>query len=362
MFNADGTVRRQLIGYTLGKNGEPNCIYCAKDYANEFVLDSSGGNTEIKNPDYKTAGYMGYDKSNFSLDYSSGKGYVLFRNGLKHLYSFNSDTVSFVVPTNPLKYEKYKVRAENGTRALSYDNSYPLRVYNVDDDYSVGAFVVDNSAVTVSEKRDFNSPSYGGKAQATVITEISMVWDDNEADVVKKVTGTAFAYNQQNTTGQIQQVELLCDDLTLKDTDTVVHDGKKPFGNLSWDDVQLGDVILYKTDNDGKVTAFVIMNRASEMFDSNGNVTCWAGRSELGSTIEVTLSKVVKVNSDGSIIFCYGEDGDYTKYFKGSTNDIMLYNMKTKHYEAITPSELQEGDIVFTRSWIGTLREVVVYR
>ncbi len=362
LFNADGTVRRQLIGYTLGKNGEPNCIYCAKDYANEFVLDSSGGNTAIKNPDYKTTGYMGYDKSNFSLDYSSGSGTVVFRTGLRHLYSFNSDTVSFVIPTNPLKYEKYKVRAENGKNALISDNDYPIKIYNVDDEYNIGAFVVDNSAVTVSEKQDFNSPAYGGSAQATVITGINMVWDDDEADVVKKVTGTAFVYNQQNTMGQTKEIELSCDDSTLKDTDTIVHSGKKPFGNLSWDDVREGDVILYRTDNEGKVNAFVIMNRASEMFDSKGNVTCWAGRDELESTIAVTLSKVVSVNSDGSVIFCCGDDGDYTKYFKGSTNDIMLYNMKTKHYEAIASSELQEGDIAFTRSWCGRLREVVVYR
>lgn len=362
LFNADGTVRRQLIGYTLGKDGTPNCIYCAKDYANEFVLDSDGSNTETKNPDYGTVGYMGYDNSNFSLDYSSGKGTTLFRTGVMHLYSFNSDTVAFVVPTDPSRYEKYKVRAENGKSAVTSDNSYPIKIYNVDDEYNVGAFVVDYSAATVNEKRDFNSPSYGGNAQATVITGVNMVWDDDEADTVKKVTGAAFTYQNNITTGQTKDVELSCDDLTLKDTDTVIHGGTKPFGNLSWDEIQEGDVILYRTDNEGKVNAFVIMNRASEMFDSSGNVTCWKGVNNLEATIAVTLSKVVSVNSDGSIIFCCGKDGDYTKYFKGTTNDIMIYNMKTKSYEAVKASELREGDIAFTRSWCGNLREVVVYR
>ena len=362
----NGKIKRQLIGYELDKDGALQTLYIAKDYGSQYILAEDGTNTETLNPDYRPTGYMGYDNENFSLDYSTGKGTTLFRNGINHLYSFGDETVLFEVPKVPTKYEKYKVFVTNAKGAVTKNSSYNIKVYNASEDYVIGAMVIDYSLGTTSSTRDAGLETYGGNSQACMITKKVQIWDEEEQEVKDSLMGQEFIYSTSGLTGTTREVALNCIDPEYEDTDTRLNGGgtNKPFGYIQWKQLEEGDIILHGFDVEGNIHSFTVLFRYSELYNADGSVNYRDINSaqQNEGTCKVAVSKVNSISNDGSVILSKTGEEDYTKYIKGSTVNIGLYTDGAKKFEVIDISEVRMGDTVFTRSESGVIKEMFVFR
>lgn len=359
----NGAIKRQLVGYETDTENKIKNLYIAKDYANQYILDASGANTSVKNPDYRRAGYKGYDNERFSLDFSSGKNTELYRNGISHLYSFGENTIAFEIPKDPTNYKKYKVLSNNAKNAVSYNSGYYIKIYNADESFTIGALAIDfsESATAASAIRDMGLETFGGKSQACMITKKQTVYDEEEEEEKDIVIGKEFAYSTAGTTGVMNDTALNCTDPELEDTDTRISGNNKPYGNLKWQQLEEGDIILHGFDNEGNIEKFGVLFRYSELYNADGSVRYRelnSGKRE--GTIKIAVSKVISVTDDDSIIFSPNGSDDYTQYMKGKTNNVCVYN--GKNTEVIDISEINPGDTIFTRSESGILKEIFVFR
>lgn len=356
----NGVFKHQLVGYETDSENNICSLYIAKDYANQFVLNENGEDTSEINKDYRKTGYKGYDNENFSLDYSTGKNNILYRNGINHLYSFGDESILFEVPKDPKNYKKYKVFTENAKSGMVSNSNYYIKLYNANENYEIGALVIDytESTSALQAKRDAGLETFGGKSQACIITKKQTVYDEGQEEIKDILVGSEFIYGAP---GVLQEVNLNCTDPEYLDTDTRVNGNNKPFGSLQWQQLETGDVILHSFDSDGNIYSFTVLFRYSELYNKDGSVNYRNINGAAGneSTIKLTVSKVISVLDDAVVFSPTGED-DYSRYIKGSTKNICVYN--GKNVEAIDISEVRIGDTVFTRSESGLLKEMIVFR
>lgn len=351
----DGEIRRQLVMYKVNANGEISNIYTAKDYANQYLLDSSGIATTVVNPTYKESGFNGYDDENFSLDFAASAS--LFRAGFNHLYYFGDKTISFVVPKNPYDLKRYNILLQDAKGAFAYDNNYSVSIYNVTDSFEIGVILQDNSIIENSEVRDLEYNVYGGKNQTHIITKKELAWDEDEEALRARFNVDNFIHNSDGT---MRSSVLMCQDDERTDTDTKY----KVFPGISFASLEPGDLIHYALDSSGLVERFRIVFRISSMYKSDGSVNYRKlNSSSMEHSIVGCLSRVVKINPDGSLILSYSQTDEFTSLYRASrTEQSYLFDMKNKRGEKLDFSQIEVGDIVFTRSESGTVREIFVYR
>ena len=361
----NGVIKKQLVGYELNEDNEVTKLYIAKDYAHQYILDENQDNTETLNPNYQVSGYYGYDDENFSLDYSSGKNTASAgKNGLRHLYSFDDSTIIFEIPKDASNYSRYKVLLDR--TKLDDTNSY-IKLYNVMENYTVGAVLIDNSLATGgSATRNANLETYGGNSQACMITGEMLVYDETQDEVVRQIEGKEFTYSTSGLTGVMKDVVLKCSDPEFEDTDTRINgEGSyKPFGTLKWQALELGDVILKRVDEYGEISRFSVLFRYNELYNTDGSVNYRNINPRLTTvaTIKLTVSRVVNVLDDGTIVFTPSDTDDFTKFMKGTCANICLVEDGVKYTSVIDASEVRVGDTIFTRSEKGVLKEVFVFR
>ena len=152
----------------------------------------------------------------------------------------------------------------------------------------------------------------------------------------------------------------MCQDDERTDTDTKY----KVFPGISFASLEPGDLIHYALDSSGLVERFRIVFRISSMYKSDGSVNYRKlNSSSMEHSIVGCLSRVVKINPDGSLILSYSQTDEFTSLYRASrTEQSYLFDMKNKRGEKLDFSQIEVGDIVFTRSESGTVREIFVYR
>ena len=361
----NGVIKKQLIGYELNDKQEITKLYIAKDYAHQYILDENQDDTEMLNPNYQVSGYYGYDDENFSLDYSSGKKTASAgQRGMRHLYSFDDSTIVFEIPKDSSNYSRYKVLLD---RTKLDDTSSYIKLYNVKENYAVGAVLIDNSlAVGGSSTRNASLETYGGNSQACMVTGEMLVYDTIQDEIVTLMEGKEFTYSTSGLTGVMKDVDLKCSDPEFEDTDTRINGAGelKPFGTLKWQDLELGDIILKRVDEYGEITRFSVLFRYGELYNADGSVNYRDINPKLNTTatIKLTVSRVVNVLDDGTIVFTPSATDDFTKFMKGTCANICLVDGGVKYTSVIDSSELRIGDTIFTRSEKGVLKEVFVFR
>ena len=353
----DGVLRRQLVMFKLNDKGEITVLYTAKDYANQYLLDSNSIATEIPNPTYKEDGYRGYDEENFSLDYVAKS--QLYRNGFEHLYSFKEDTILFTVPKDPSNIKKYQILLTDASKEFLKDNTYSMSAYNVDEDYSLGLILRDYSIVAETGNSDLGYMYTEGKHQSHIITSESLVWDDDAGEVKKQYEANAFVYG---IGGTIEKKYLVTDDYTLTAGDKYITE----FNGTTFDQLSPGDIIHYYADSEGMVNRFRLVLKMSSRFNRDGSVTygkLTLPNQVMEGSMVVCLSKVVGYDSSGKLLCSYSGTDDFETLYKvAKTANVYLYNMRVQNGMVIDFSDIEIDDTIVTRSESGVVREIFVYR
>ncbi len=342
----NGVVKKQLVMYEMNDKNEMSCLYIAKDYGNKYILDENGDNTNIENPRFGESGYEGYDTENFALNYSTGQNTILHRNGIDHLYAFTEETIGFKIPKNINDIKRYEVVLNNGKNLISKNQFYAFKVYNVTEDYDVGAYVVDFS-VSGSVTRDAPLETRAN----TYITGKSLVWDEEELE-----TTEALEMKTWGTNG-LEDTNVSCDDKDFADADTRMK--PKPFGTLTWKDLDVGDAILTNIAADGSLISFTVMFDYSTLYNPDGSVNYRKYGTKEG-TYMLSISKVISISDSGKIVFSTTGKDNYADYCSGSTSRIALF--EEGKFSNITIDDVRVGDTIYTRSGDGVLRDVIVYR
>lgn len=353
----DGELRRQLVMFKLNDKGEITALYTAKDYANQYLLNSNSIATEVPNPTYKEEGYGGYDEEKFSLDYVAKS--QLYRKGFEHLYSFKEDTILFTVPKDPSNTKKYQILMTGASNGFEYDNSYSMSVYNVDEDYSMGIILQDYSLSAETGATDLGYMYTGGQHQSHIITSESMVWNDDVGEVMKQYEADAFVYGSPGVT---QTKYLVTDDYTLTAGDKHITE----FNGTTFDQLSPGDIIHYYTDSEGMINRFRLVLKMSSRFNRDGSITygklTLPSNSMEGSMI-VCLSKVVGYDSSGNLLCSYSGTNDFETLYKvAKTSNVYLYGRERQNGMVIDFTDIEIDDTIVTRSESGAVKEIFVYR
>lgn len=339
----EGVLDTQLITYETDETGTVTAINTVADYT-------------------ATTPYEGYDIENFSKEY---EGSIKYYNTFKHLYTIDDNTIMFEIPEDLNDEKKFKITT--GKKVLSGNKTYFVEFYDTDEYYNIATIVVDynkiaeNGSSTESRKLPYNHST--GEINSFVVYDKNIVLN-NEGD--ERVELTGLTYTGTNAT-KMEVKTLIATEDTLEDTDngTFGHIYSK-YLYTDWQELEAGDVIHYKTDEEGYVEIFRLVFKAEDMRDVSGNVI-YTTKGTHTSAVYLTSGVIHKVYADGNFLYRTAaektvENINKARPFADQMSSVMIFIYENGCVRQAQASELRPEDSAMFVSEYGRLYEVIVYR
>ena len=332
-----GVFKNQLIAYEIDEEtGLLTSIMSAVDYTEE-------------------TDYAGYDLVNFSLEYKNSS--ALYRNNFIHLYTSNSDTILFDIPSDLGLEQKYAVKTGSGV--FTWNTNYNVALYDADDAYDVGVALIDRTTTggsSLDARRDL-SINHFQRGIVTFVVEDKNIVLNEAGEEVYELTG------KSHNGGNIETLSLVATDNELPDTD------KSSFGHIyseyegvKWYQLTTGDVIHFNLDSNGYVERFRLVFRQADMKDGSDNIKYKVSGAPTSSTF-VVAGAVEKALANGTILFRTSENSSASTLKKSpSSNNTMIFICENGKVRKGTASELRPNEAALFVSESGILYEMVVYR
>ena len=307
-----------------------------------FETDEAGVVTAINTvTDYTaTTTYEGYDLEKFSKEF---EGSIKYYNTFKHLYTIAENTMLFEIPEDLEEDKKFKITT--GTKILGHNKSYYVELYDTDEYYNIATIVIDynklaqNGGSSESKSIPYNHST--GELNSFVVYEKTTVLNDKGEE---RVELTGLTYTGDTTFGQLYSSYL----------------------NTKWQDLMPGDVIHFRTDDDGYVDTFRLVFRQADMKDGLGNVI-YATKGVHTSATYLVSGVIHKVYADGNFLYRIAAEKTVANINKARPDSEQMSNVMIFIYEndtvrQATASELRPEDSALFISEYGRLYEVIVYR
>lgn len=331
-----------------------------------FETDEAGIVTAINTvTDYTTATtYEGYDAERFSKEF---EGSIKYYNTFKHLYTISENTMMFEIPEDLEAEKKFKITT--GTKVLGHNKSYYVELYDTDEYYNIATIVVDynkiaeNGGSTESKTIPYNHST--GEMNSFVVYEKTTVLN-NEGEERVELTGLTYTGTPGKASGM--EVKRL-----IAEEDDIKYTGDSTFGqlyssylNTKWEDLEPGDVIQFRTNDEGYVDIFRLVFKAENMRDEFGNVTYLTKGVHTSATYLVS-GVIHKVYADGNFLYRVAAEKTVANINKARPDADQMSNVMIFIYENDTvrqgkASELMPEDSALFISEYGRLYEVIVYR
>lgn len=320
----------------------------------KYTTNSDGEITKIDTAvDNGSSDYVGYDLNHFSKDSNTADGSMYFKNtaipGFNGRYLIGEDTVIFTIPSDATDYDNYRVASKG---YFINDIFYNVDVYDTDRTMTAGVIVSRGIDQTKSDEQSlsWNEP-------IMIIDEVVPEVNDDD-ELVEMIHGlkngeeVAISVAEENIDG----LPVLSD----------------KYGD--WQDVdpltlKRGDIIQYKTNLDGEMDQFRILN----MPDASMRITNLDANS--GNKIECqTVLGLADVCRDGILKITLNEGATYNlstgKVFAIGNANIYRYTTSGRE-EIIEKASVEDilsiedyGDSaskVFVRANKETVGDIVIY-
>ncbi len=285
-----------------------------------------------------------FSKNTFSLDYTSDN--AMFRGGdlntFNGVYQMDNSTIVFRIPKDETEVSDYRV---GGKDILSVDLNYKINVFDVDENYILGAVVVydDGSA----------DEGVGYSANVMVVSDVKTSVDDG-----KFILSAEGFVNGSET--EITFEEDGADDYTGgwniagKGRSTVFDGG---------DIIRTGDVIQYYTDGSGKCTRvrFLYLAGRDEFFEKNGGDYGVLSDENYYSELYVGVG-TVKLKTVSKIMYSASDTGEPLRTLPTSSAAVYIYNSENKTVKPSEMSEISYGDKIFVRMNYSKASEILIIR
>ncbi len=344
IITQSGTADVYNINEYTKMNGEKTTVSSILNLDNKLIRFTAKSDNTIINIEIADTLSASVGNDAFSLNYisDSSKYYGENMRLFESIYQLNSDTKIFVLPENKEKIEDYKV--QNYSYLITNKN-YKVSLYDVKDDYSIGAAVIDLAG---SEARTLeNSDPIG------IITDIENIHDKdgNLCLAVSVIVNGENKYIYFDSLGGKDVTDNWIDNYKARDT----SNGNNPF--------HIGEVLQYYMDSESHCKYFKML-LTNDIIKSNqyyerhlydyGTLTQQSYFSELYSSYGIVTDKF----SDKILITA--AENNYKRTI--STNNCKIYRYsksKKKLYPADT-TDIQENNEVFVRLNFTSVKEIII--
>ena len=331
-----------------------------------FETDEAGVVTAINTvADYTaTTPYEGYDIENFSKEF---EGSIKYYNTFKHLYTIDEGTMMFEIPEDLEEEKKFKITT--GSKVLAHNKSYYVELYDTDEYYNIATIVIDYNKIaesgssTESKTLPYNHST--GDINSFVVYDKATVLN-NEGEERVELTGLTYTGTPGKANG-MEVKRLIAAEDDLKDTDNGtfghIYNG---YLNTYWADLEPGDVIHYRTDDEGYVDIFRLVFKEADMRDGSGNVV-YATKGTHTSAVYLNSGVIHKVYSDGNFLYRTAAEKTVANINKArpladQMSNVMIFICENGNVRQGAASELRPEDSAMFISEYGRLYEVIVYR
>ena len=326
--------------------GEPQLI--------QYKQNQDAKVTMLKTALDNTAGEERFDKENFSLDFVSPDD-----KNKSRIYSYNvganyrlgDKSIVFFVPDDVSKTNYFK--AGDKTLLSGDVKQVELELYDTDENGNIGVLVRKTGG-------GGGSPSDAlFKDNVFVVDSVSETVDKN-GEFGTKVTG--FKGGKRAT-------------LTCTDDDMINYTSNNfwdiryggIYAGFKFSDLRQGDIIGADLDLNGNVAGFLLLlspqklpQSYSEVMSDGGTPTPsnhLATASTHYGVVKKRYTQSVLVNANGD-----GTDPTWNKTFLISGTNVYLYDREKKRVTMETMGDVNEGDIVFIKTYYNAPKEVVIIR
>lgn len=269
-------------------------------------------------------------------------------------------SIFFMIPEDPTRLDRYGIRFSG---ELWNENSYNVKIYDVDETYTPGAFVM-------------NVPVH-----STWMGEIYSYFVNYSGSIIDPQTGLVenyIAFNQ----GAAEYIDYFSTVKYVQKTSPAENWHTNRVGGARFDTItditqlRRGDQYESTKDYLGKVQVWrlnLALDYTMPMEDQYFEVMRTASLQNAGLSTELFYGKdihgfgrVMKVHNDGVILNAHTKDENSKEWNRSievsKDTQIRLYNYTKDEASMITVADLQEGDSVFYEFQSGVLKAFVVYR
>ncbi len=326
--------------------GEPQLI--------QYKQNQDAKVTMLKTALDNTAGEERFDKENFSLDFVSpddkNKSRI-YNYNVGANYRLGDKSIVFFVPDDVSKTNYFK--AGDKTLLSGDVKQVELELYDTDENGNIGVLVRKTGG-------GGGSPSDAlFKDNVFVVDSVSETVDKN-GEFGTKVTG--FKGGKRAT--------LICtDDDMINYTSNNFWDIRYGgiYTGFKFSDLRQGDIIGADLDLNGNVAGFLLLLSPQKLPQSYGEVMSDGGTPTPSNHLAVasthygvvkkryTQSVLVNANGDGT-------DPAWNKTFLISGTNVYLYDREKKRVTMEMMGDVNEGDIVFIKTYYNAPKEVVIIR
>lgn len=340
IFTEDGEWQKYMLAEKVSLNGERRTlaenvyqqIAITDGSRGQFILYKLNKNQEIVELRTAKNGLLDDDKEFDSLGYQN----LIYRNSavpsFDTEYYFSSDCKLFHVPYT-YKEEDFEIITRSW---FANDTSYEVNLYQVNE-FNAAKYILVNGTQTM-----VNSQVNSGAVMLVSDTSFTLNHDDC---VVRQIEGIS---------GFLTKYSVKFSDIALEKRNV---NGSYIYTEQHAE-INRGDLIRFKTDANGDVRYFEILNKASDrehykptgswkLFTSTAYVKGVVQKVDAetyGIILEINGEKqVIYANANSKILICEGSDGRYSMS-SGTIGDI------------------EEDDFLFATTPYGYAQNIVIYK
>lgn len=318
----------------------------------QYTLNSAGEISKINTAtDNGSDSYIGYDLNNFSKDNNSADGSMYYKNtaisGFNGQYLIGDDTVIFTIPVDASDYDNYRVATKD---YFVNDLFYNVDIYDTDRAMVAGVIISKgiDEQMSTEQSLSWNEP-------ILLIDEVTEKVNDDD-EIVSLIRGL-----KNGETVEITVAEENTDGLP------VLSDQVGNWQKVDPMTLEQGSIIQYKTNIDGEMDQFRILN----MPDADMRITNLDANS--ANKIECqTILGIADVCRDGILKITLNEGAIYNtatgKVFATGNANIYRYDSRAETIEKAYIEDIlsieASGDSaskIFVRANKETVGDIVIY-